>query len=225
MESTTPAPARPAPDPKKQMSQFITIFIFVFAMVVVFDQGLRTWLGSLVGLALEPLVGFNGTMPVVTLFLTGIIMAGLSVVLRHFFTDYVRQAESQKIVGAFNKELQKARVENNKYKIKKLTDEQPKIMKRSMDMSTGQMKMMPITMLAIIPIFAWLSVWINGLGPTAVVNLPWALNVELLHNPYWLPNWVLLYSLISIPTGQVLGRTLRFIEFRGRIRELEAQAT
>jgi hypothetical protein len=48
--------------------------------------------------------------------------------------------------------------------------------------------------------------------------------VELLPNPYWLPNWVLLYSLISIPTGQIMGRVLRFIEFRGRIRELEAQA-
>jgi uncharacterized membrane protein (DUF106 family) len=207
------------------MSQFITIFIFVFAMFVLFDQGLRNWLGELVGYVLEPLVGFDGTMPVVTLFLTGIIMTGLSVVLRHFFTDYVGQAESQKIVGAFNKELQKARVENNKYKIKKLTEEQPKILKRSMDMSTGQMKLMPITMLAIIPIFAWLSVWIGGLGAAAVVNVPWATGVELLHSPYLLPNWVLLYSLISIPAGQVLGRALRYIEFRKRLKEVEALAT
>jgi uncharacterized membrane protein (DUF106 family) len=222
MESTTPA--RPPPDPKKQMSQFITIFIFVFAMFVLFDQGLRNWLGGLVGIVLEPLVGFDGTIPVVTLFLTGIIMTGLSVILRHFFTDYVGQAESQKIVGAFNKELQKARVENNKYKIKKLTEEQPKILKRSMDMSTSQMKMMPITMLAIIPIFAWLSVWITGLGPSAVVNVPWAMNVPLQQTMYLLPNWVLLYSLISIPAGQVLGRTLRYVEFRKRLREVEAQA-
>jgi uncharacterized membrane protein (DUF106 family) len=223
MESN--APARPAPDPKKQMSQFITIFIFVFAMFVLFDQGLRLWLGSLVGYVLEPLVGFDGTIPVVTLFLTGIIMTGLSVVLRHFFTDYVSQAESQKIVGAFNKELQKARVENNKYKIKKLTEEQPKILKRSMDMSTGQMKLMPITMLAIIPIFAWLSVWIHGLGDAAMVNVPWAMNVPLQPSMYLLPNWVLLYSLISIPAGQILGRTLRYFEFRKRLKEVEALAT
>ncbi len=219
-----PLPPRPAPDPKKQMSQFITIFIFVFAMFVLFDQSLRTFLGTAVGYVLEPLVGLNGTMPVVTLFLTGIIMTALSVVLRHFFTDYVGQAESQKIVSAFNKELQKARVENNKYKIKKLTEEQPKILKKSMDMSTSQMKLMPVTMLAIIPIFAWLSVWIGGLDPaTAVVNVPWASNVSLVASNL-LPNWVLLYSLISIPFGQILSRTLRYFEFRKRLKQVEAKA-
>ena len=36
----TPLPPRPAPDPKKQMNQFITIFIFVFAMFVLFDQNM-----------------------------------------------------------------------------------------------------------------------------------------------------------------------------------------
>ncbi|MDW5563339.1 MAG: EMC3/TMCO1 family protein [Methanomassiliicoccus sp.] len=218
-----PLPPRPAPDPKKQMNQFITIFIFVFAMFVLFDQSLRTWLGTIVGYVLEPLVGLNGTVPVVTLILTGIIMTALSVVLRHFFTDYVGQAESQKIVSAFNKELQKARVENNKYKIKKLTEEQPNILKKSMEMSTSQMKLMPVTMLAIIPIFAWLSVWIGHLDPAiAVVNVPWATNVSLTASNV-LPNWVLLYSLISIPFGQILSRALRYFEFRKRLREIEAQ--
>jgi uncharacterized membrane protein (DUF106 family) len=219
-----PLPPRPAPDPKKQMNQFITIFIFVFAMFVLFDQSLRTWLGTIVGYVLEPVVGLNGTMPVVTLFLTGIIMTSLSIILRHFFTDYVGQAESQKIVSAFNKELQKARVENNKYKIKKLTEEQPKILQKSMDMSTGQMKLMPITMLAIIPIFAWLSVWIGHLdAAVAVVNVPWATSVSLTGTNF-LPNWVLLYSLISIPFGQILSRALRYVEFRKRLKKVEAQA-
>lgn len=220
----TPLPPRPAPDPKKQMNQFITIFIFVFAMFVLFDQSLRTWLGTIVGYVLEPLVGLNGTMPVVTLILTGLIMTALSVILRHFFTDYVGQAESQKIVSAFNKELQKARVENNKYKIKKLTEEQPKILKKSMDMSTSQMKLMPVTMLAIIPIFAWLSVWMGQLDPAAaVVNVPWASNVSLTATNVF-PNWVLLYSLISIPFGQILSRALRYMEFRKKLRQIGAQA-
>jgi uncharacterized membrane protein (DUF106 family) len=221
---TAPQPARPAPDPKKQMNQFITIFIFVFAMFVLFDQSLRTWLGNIVGYVLEPVVGLNGTMPVVTLFLTGIIMTSLSILLRHFFTDYVGQAESQKIVSAFNKELRDARVENNKYKIKKLTEEQPNILKKSMDMSTSQMKLMPVTMLAIIPIFAWLSVWIGHLDPAmAIVNVPWASDVSLVASNL-LPNWVLLYSLISIPFGQILSRALRYFEFRKRLKKIEAQA-
>lgn len=223
MESTTP-PLRPAaPDPKKQMSTFLTIFVFVLALFVMFDQSLRTWLGDVLGVVLNPLIGFNGTMPVVTLFLAGIIMSGLTVVVRHFFTDYVDQAENQKIVGAFNKELRNARVENNKYKMKKLTEQQQKIMKKSMDMSTTQMKLMPLTMLIVIPIFAWVAVFIGGLGSAAVVNVPWAMNVDL-NGSSLLPNWVLLYSLISIPFSQVLMRALRYFEFRKRLREIEAPA-
>lgn len=215
--------ARPAPDPKKQMSTFITIFTFVIAMFVLFDQSIRSELGKVIGFGLEPLVGFGGSMPVVTLFLTGIFMTGLTILVRHFFTDYVKQAESQKIVSAFNKELQKARVENNKYKIKKLTEEQPKIMKKSMDQSTTQMKLMPLTMIIVIPIFAWLSVWIIGLGDAAIVNVPWASNVDLRALNVF-PNWVLLYSLISIPFGQFLGRALRYVQFRKRLKVVEAQA-
>ncbi len=222
MDATMPG-TRPAPDPKKQLSTFITIFTFVLAMFVLFDQELRHWLGTMIGYVLEPTIGLNGSMPVVTLFMAGIIMTGLTVVVRHFFTDYVSQAESQKIVGAFNKELQKARLENNKYKIKKLTEEQPKIMKKSMDMSTSQMKLMPMTMIVVIPIFAWLSVWIGSLGSAAVVDVPWAASVDLNHLNVF-PNWVLLYSLISLPFGQVLGRALRYVQFRKRLRSLEAQA-
>jgi len=223
MESTTP-PLRPAaPDPKKQMSTFLTIFVFVLALFVLFDPSLRSWLGDVLGVVLNPLIGFNGTMPVVTLFLAGIIMSGLTVVVRHFFTDYVDQAENQKIVGAFNKELRNARVENNKYKMKKLTEQQQKIMKKSMDMSTTQMKLMPLTMLIVIPIFAWVAVFISGLGSAAVVNVPWAMNVDL-NGSSLLPNWVLLYSLISIPFSQVLMRALRYFEFRKRLREIEAPA-
>jgi uncharacterized membrane protein (DUF106 family) len=225
MTSTTP-PVRAPPDPKKQMSTFVTIFVFVFAMFVLFDYSLRVWLGGLVGVVFEPLVGFDRTIPVVTLFLTGVIMTALTVVVRHFFTDYVQQAESQKIVGAFNKELRQARVENNMYKIKKLTEQQQKILKKSMDMSTTQMKLMPLTMIIVVPIFAWLDVWMNGFTTVPVVNIPWAMSVPL-YGPTGttvLPNWILMYSLISIPFGQVLMRALRYFEFRKRLREIEAPA-
>jgi uncharacterized membrane protein (DUF106 family) len=222
MADETATPTRPAPDARKQLSTFVTIFTFLLALFVLFDQGLRLWLGNLVGLLLQPTVGLGYTMPVVTLFLTGILMTLLTIVLRHFFTDYVGQAESQKIVSAFNKELRQARIENNKYKIKKLTEQQSKILKRSMEMSSSQMKLMPMTMLVVIPIFAWLDVFMTHLAPSvAMVNLPWALNVSLTAITV-LPNWVLLYSLISIPFGQILLRSLRYFEFRKRLREIEA---
>jgi hypothetical protein len=38
-----------------------------------------------------------------------------------------------------------------------------------------------------------------------------------------LPNWVLLYSLASIPFGQVLARALRWMDFKKRLVEIEAE--
>jgi len=210
------------PSVRKQTSTFLTIFIFLFAMFVLFDQDLRKGLGGLVGLALEPIIGLDGTAPVLTLVLAGIIMTGLTTILRHFFTDYVAQAKSQKIVSAFNKEFRQANLENNLYKIKKLTEQQNQILKKSMDMSTSQMKLMPVTMLIIIPIFAWLSVFVYALDPAvAIVNVPWASNVSLTATTV-LPHWILLYSLISIPFSQLLSRALRLFQFKKKLRTLEA---
>lgn len=224
MTASTPLPPRPTagpPDPKKQANTMVTIFIFVFAMFVLFDQGLRHFLGELAGYLLQPTVGLNNNFPVVTLFLAGVVMVGITTIVRHFFTDYIGQAESQKIVSSFNKEFRQARIENNKYKIKKLTEQQQGIMKKSMDMSTTQMKLMPLTMIIVIPVFAWLDVFMGNFDPSPLVHLPWASGVNL-NGTTLLPNWVLLYSLISIPFGQVLMRALRYIEFRKRLKEINS---
>ena len=217
-------PAPPPPDARKQFSTFITIFLFVFVLFLLFDTSLRTWFGSIVGVVLNPIFGLNYQYVVVTLMLAGLLMTGLTTVVRHFTTNYVEQAENQQMMSAFNKEFRKATLENNKYKIKKLSEEQKKIMEKSMAMSTGQLKMMPYTMAIAIPILAWLAVFMAAAGTGAFVNLPWATNVALNTSPYLLPNWVILYSLVSIPFGQILLRALRYFEFRSRLKELKAVA-
>jgi len=211
----------PPQNAKATTSRMMMIFVFVMAIFVMFDQNLRTSLGELVGLGLTPLWGFDGTMPVVTLFLTGAFMTFLSIVVRHFFTDYVKQAESQRIMSAFNKEMRQARLENNTYKLKKLMEMQPKVMEESMKQTTTQMKLMPVTMLIIIPIFAWLAVFVGNMD-SALITVPWS-KVADLNDTYVLPSWVLLYSLISIPFGQVLSRGLRYFSFKRRLKELKAE--
>jgi len=193
----------------------------MLAIVILLDAQLRDALGKLVGYAFMPLIGFNYQYPVITLFLAGMIMTALTVIVRHFFTDYVEQAESQKIVSAFNKELRTARLENNTFKMKKLLEQQSKIMQRSLKSSTTQLKLMPVTMVIIVPIFAWIAVFMYSL-PTAVVSVPWAFNVDL-NGITVLPNWVLLYSLASIPFGQVVARLLRWYDFKKRLAKIEAE--
>ncbi|KAF5074015.1 Integral membrane protein EMC3/TMCO1-like protein [anaerobic digester metagenome] len=211
----------PAQDPKATTSRMLLIFVFIMAIFVMFDNNLRTALGKIVGYGLEPIWGFDGSFPVVSLFITGAFMTTLSIVVRHFFTDYVKQARSQKIMSAFNKEMQAARKENNTYKLKKMLELQPKMMEESMKQTTTQMKLMPVTMLIIIPIFAWLAVFVGNLE-SAVITVPWS-NFADLKEAYVLPAWVLLYSLISVPFGQLLSRGLRYYSFKKRLNELKAE--
>jgi uncharacterized membrane protein (DUF106 family) len=225
----SPVPASSAPEkPKGGMSRMVTIFLFVLAIFILFDPSLSKALGTFVGYGLNPLVAFNHAYPIVTLVLTGLLMAALTIVVRHFFTDYVDQARSQKIVTAFNKELREARKENNSFKMKKLLAEQPKIMQRSMAQTTTQFKLLPVSMIIVIPIFAWLSVFVGGLAAinhpgTAIsmlyYNVPWS-NVANFNESYLFPQWVLVYTLVSIPFGQVLSRALRYFSFAKRLKEL-----
>jgi uncharacterized membrane protein (DUF106 family) len=204
------------------MSRFFTIFMFILAVFVMFDPVLRDALGNIVGMGLGPVIGFGGNYPTLTLILAGIVMTGLTIVVRHFFTDYVQQAESQKIVGAFNKELRKARLDNNTFKTKKLMEQQPKIMEKSMKMTGSQLKLMPVTLLIVIPIFAWVAFFMNQVT-SPLIAVPWSYNVDLnILAMGFFPNWVLLYSLISIPFGQILSRLLRYYDFKKRLNVLAA---
>lgn len=217
-----PAPSSPGAKPKGGMSRMVTIFIFVLAIFVLFDPSLSKALGTFVGYGLDPLVAFNYQFPIVTLVLTGLTMAALTIIVRHFFTDYVEQARSQKIVSAFNKELREARKENNSFKMKKLLAEQPKIMQKSMAQTTTQFKLLPVSMIIVIPIFAWLSVFVAAAtalnGPYFTV--PWSSYANF-NEAYLFPQWVLVYTLVSIPFGQVLSRALRYFSFAKRLKELK----
>lgn len=216
LATTAGKPAAPA-----SMSRFLTIFIFVLAIFVLFDQQLRDGLGKLVGYVLYPLVGFGGQWPVVSLMLTGMLMTGLTIIVRHFFTDYISQAESQKITSAFNKDLRQARLDNNTFKLKKLLEMQPQIMQRSLKQTSTQLKLLPVTMIIVVPIFAWVAVFMGQVS-SSVIAVPWSFNVDL-NTLTLFPNWILLYSLASIPFGQVLSRALRYRDFKKRLVEMAAE--
>ncbi|MCU0860402.1 MAG: EMC3/TMCO1 family protein [Thermoplasmata archaeon] len=202
-------------------NQLMLLLAFMVAIFVLFDPNIRQALGRYVGYGLEPLVGFGGEIPIVTLLLTGLIMTFFSITVRHFFIDWVGQARSQRISAAFNKELREARTSNNTFKLKKLMEMQPEMMAQSLKSSQSQFKLMPITMIVIIPIFAWLANFVYiGLGSTEF-SVPWEFNASM-ENSNLLPNWVLLYSLMTLPFGQVLQRLLKRLTFSRRLRKLEA---
>jgi uncharacterized membrane protein (DUF106 family) len=217
------SPAPVAAKPKSGgMGRMVTIFTFVLAIFILFDPALNHALGTAVGYVLDPLFGFNHTVPIITLVMTGLLMAALTILVRHFFTDYVEQARSQKIVTAFNKELRGARKENNSFKMKKLLAEQPKILQKSMQQTTTQFKLLPVSMIIVIPIFTYLGVFITNSAVPVYFHVPWSDYAMFNNTSYIFPQWVLVYSLISIPFGQVLSRALRYFSFAKRLKELKA---
>ena len=148
-------------------------------------------------------------------------MATFSTVVRHFFSDYVTMARNQKIQAKFNKEFWEAQRKQNQTRIRKLTEMQPEIMAMNMKNMKTQLKSMAVTLFVLISTFTWLGYFIGSLG-SPYFTVPWAPNV-----PYndaalgFLPYWIVLYSLLSIPLGMVIGRVLKTMTFRRRLRELE----
>ena len=201
-------------------NQLIMLMAFMVALFVLLNNDIRQGLGKIVGVALMPLVGFGGEYPVFTLACTGLIMTFFSVTLRHLFIDWISMARNQRIFSAFQKEMREARSSNNTFKLKKLTELQPQMTAQQLKSTQAQFKVMPITMIVIIPIFAWLANFVYIELSSTVFSVPWEFNANM-RNSNILPNWILLYSLVTLPFGQILQRVLKYFSFRRKLRELE----
>jgi len=200
--------------------QIMILMVMFLAITLLFNTSTRALIGNAIGVVFYPVFGFGGSYPIVTLLLAGTLMIFVSTILRHFFVDWVSQARNQRIVSAFQKEFRKARLDKNLYKIKKLTEVQREVMAKSMSGMQTQMKLMPVTMAVIIPVFAWLSIFVYQL-PSSMFSAPWYWSSDLVGINV-LPNWILLYSVLTMPFGQILSRMLKYFSFRKRLLKLES---
>ena len=211
-----------APPQAPPMPSMMPMLVMMFLILILYTvDGKDHIIGEFLNHGLF-FLGMDGEYPVVTLFITGAIMASTSAILRSFFMDMLAQAKSQQIMSAFNKELRQARLENNSFKIKKLTELQPTMMAKNMENSNKMMKSMPFTMIIIIPMFLWIRYFVNVTVPEANLGVfvPWA-EVSLLGQVWFMPNWILIYTLISIPFGQIVNRLIRTYKFRKHLREMD----
>lgn len=211
-ETSKPPPA------KAGMSRFIMFFMIILTVFVLFDPTLRSALGGAMSFVMNPIIGFGGAYPILTLLFAGMITSTVSIAGRHFFVDWVAQAKTQKIMSAFNKERRDAMMKQNLAKLKKLNEMSSEIMQDSMKQTMNQMKPLAFTMLIIIVLFAWLYSFIAYEAVDTAYSVPWAFNANLVHSTL-LPNWLLVYILISIPFGQVVGRLLKYFTFKKTLRE------
>jgi len=206
--------------PAMPKGTLIGMFAVLLIMMVVMQ--FRGPIGQALNVVFQH-IDFDGKYPVLTLVIAGLIMITLSTIIRSLMTDFVSQARNQKIQSDFNKEMRQARLENNLFKLKKLQEEQPKITAKSMEGSTQMMKTMPITMIVVIPIYAW--VWFF-VGTTALdagtleIMVPWTA-VNLGDYLWVLPMWIIIYTMISLPIGQLENRIVRYFLLRERLKGKE----
>ncbi|MCL1810662.1 MAG: EMC3/TMCO1 family protein [Methanomassiliicoccaceae archaeon] len=216
-----------SPQARQQMQQnmpampkgtMIGMFLTLIIMMVVMT--FREQIGQALDVGLH-VIDFSGQYPVLTLVIAGLIMITLSTIIRTYMTDFVKQARSQKIQSDFNKEMRTARQENNLYKLKKLQEEQPKMMASSMESSTAMMKVMPITMMVVIPIYAWVWFFIGNTVPPEMLSavMPWGA-ANLNETIWFLPIWIVIYTMISLPIGQLENRFIRYLLLKKRLAAL-----
>lgn len=204
--------ATPVKRAKNPSSTFVMILAFVGVFLIMFNEGLRTALGTAVGLVFNPTIGFPSA-PIWTIFLGGVVMIVATSVIRHYLVDWMKMARTQDVMRTYQKELSEARKANNTYKMKRLTEMQGDMLQMQAEMSTDQMKPMAFTMLLVIPIFAWLLHFVAEIATTDIIRMPWATEWDLLGNWWFLPHWILLYSLFSIPFGSLTQKALKMWEY------------
>ncbi len=215
-----PVEARPAASSKGSFTRFMMIFLFLLAILALFDPTMAAGFGQVAGLVLYPIIGFGGRFPVLTILLAGAMTTAVSSILRDHYTDWVKMVKFQKINGAWQREYREAMRKGNRSQMDKLNKIRQGFMKDQMDIQLSSMKPLAWTFFLFIVLFAWLNVFVNQ---TLLVfggqyfAVPWASNVYVNYVPFLFPSWILMYSLLAIPIGQILTRVLKYVRFRRRL--------
>lgn len=197
---------------QKQQNPFTFFLVMLLILFLLMDPGIRTLLALGAGAIFEPTIGFGGKYPIITLLFSGLVVTLLSVILRHLTTDYLEVAETQHYSKHISKMLREAFREGNKEKMNKIKEKQMEYMNKSMEQSSMQMKVSMVTMIAVVGIFAWLWYFITKLN-YPYIAMPWDNFVDL-RGVNVLPNWMLLYSLFTIPLSLVIGAILRYLKLK-----------
>lgn len=205
--------------PALPKGQFLQIFFFMIILFVLFDSNLRNLMGNAVGFVLNPVIGFHRHLPILTILLASLLMVGASTLIRHLLVDWVKMARTQNVMRSFQKAMREARVARDTKRMEQLNKFQTKLMGMQAELSSGQLKPMAGTMIVVIPLFAWLWSFVQGLD-YPYFTAPWNPHVNMftaegvLFGTSVLPHWILFYSAVSLPFGTLLQKLLKYISWK-----------
>ncbi len=209
-------------DNKAQGSAMMYMLLVMLITFTLVFTGIGNILGEFFGLILQPIIGFNGNYPVLTIILAGLIVVILSGSLTNFFTDWKKMGEMQEAQRAFQKEIQKARKEGNTNRINKLMKMQPEMMKKQQDASSGSMKSMMFLIIFIFPIFIWLRYFLANLD-YYYFTVPWANYVSLFDKPILMQAWLWIYLIFSMVIGSIIRNALKYASWSDRWKNIKSK--
>jgi len=219
-------PTRPPPRPGLSTSSKVSIFLLLLTFMVMIDPSLSNALGMGASAILGPLFGFGGRYPVVTLFFAATLTTGVSTIIRHIFTDWVKMAKTQKQTSALSKATMEALRRGNTAKVEKLREQTNKMRADNLGMTGSMMKYMAFTFLMFILVYFWLNNFVNttamGQG-TTLFAVPWSFQTSMTAS-YVFASWLLLYMLFNIFLGQLFARLLKFLSFRKKLAAMSPAA-
>jgi len=222
-EETVPAVRPPSPFSRASLSRFLMIFLFLLALYAIIDQQVGLGFARAADAVLFPVFGFGGTLPVLTILLAGILTTTIGSIIRDHYTNWVKMARTQKVMSAWRKENMEAMRKGQQTRLAQLKEVQKGFAKDQMDMMSTPYKSTAWTIFLFIVIFTWLRLFVDvvlqGLG-NQWIAVPWSNHVFLNNPGYVFPAWVLLYSLLAIPFGQIVVRVLKYIRFRRRLQAM-----
>lgn len=198
------------------------IFLGLLAIYALISPEVGEGFARVADFGLFPLIGFGGALPTVTILLAGILTTTISSLIRDHYTNWVKMARTQRVMGALRRDQMEAVRKGQATRIAKLKEVQQEYMKDAMEMQTTPIKSMAWTLFLFIVVFTWLRLFVDvtlaGLG-NQWIAVPWSDHV-FLNSVYVFPSWILLYSLLAIPFGQIVTRVLKYVRFMRRLAEL-----
>jgi uncharacterized membrane protein (DUF106 family) len=205
-----------------QMGQMLLMLLVIMVIGFIFmDASIRTGVALALNTVFYPLIGFGGANPLLTIVLAGVIVVFLSSFLTHLFTNWKAMGQAQETQKAFQRELSKARKENNQNRLQKLMKMQPQIMKMSMQSQGGMTKSMVFLVIFIAPIFVWLTYFLGNVS-YFFFTVPWGSGVSLFDKASMImSNWFLLYLIFSFLAGQLIRQGLKWISWSDRWQNLK----
>jgi len=196
------------------------VMVVILLIMIMIDPSLRIAFGKAVGTVLGPLIGFNGQLAVISMMFAGFITGSISILIRHFTTDWIAVAKSQKAMSEFNKVYRETVMSGNRDKVEKLQKVRQETMAEFSGIQMSQMKTLAVTMFAVIIIFAWLMSFINSGVVSAKFSVPWNYDADMRAGLWIIPQWVLLYAVLSSPLTLLLPRILKYYSYK---KKLEAE--